>query len=74
MKFGGLPFHEYVFSQYLPNGGKLAAAGNAELQQLAPAVLGQKPEFTQLSAFLMMSYAERLAPGAIYRAGEKRPQ
>jgi hypothetical protein len=73
MKFGGLPFHEYVFSKYLPDGGKLAADADAELQQLASAVFGQKPGFTQLSAFLMMSYAERLAPGAIYRAVEKGP-
>lgn len=74
MKFGGLPFHQYVFSQYLPDGEKLAAEADTELQQLASAVFEQKPEFTQLSAFLMMSYAERLAPGAIYRAREKRPQ
>ena len=68
MKFGGLPFHQYVFSRYLPTGKKLTIAGNAELQQLASTVFTGKPVFTQLSAFLMMSYAERLSPGAIYRA------
>jgi hypothetical protein len=68
MKFGGLPFHQYIFSQYLPNGKKLAADGDAELQRLASIVFAEKPEFNQLSAFLMMSYAERLDPGAVYRA------
>lgn len=68
LKFGGLPFHEYVFSQYLPDGKNLAATGDAELQRLAAIVFAKKPEFNQLSAFIMMSYAERLDPGAIYRA------
>jgi hypothetical protein len=73
MKFGGLPFHEYVFSQHLPAGIKLAAGGDAELQRLALVAFAEKPEFTQLSAFMMMSYAERLDPGAVYRASESRP-
>jgi hypothetical protein len=71
MKFGGLPFHEYVFSRNLPSGEKLAVAGDAELQRLASRVFEQKPEFNQLSVFLMMAYAERLAPGAIYRAAHR---
>jgi hypothetical protein len=70
MKFGGLPFHEYIFSQHLPDGEKLTAAGDAELQRLASVVFAGKPEFNQLSVFMMMSYAERLHPGAIYRAGK----
>ena len=70
MKFGGLPFHEYIFSHYLPDGQKLADDGDAELQRLAPVVCARKPEFTQLSAFMMMSYAERLDPDAIYRVGK----
>jgi hypothetical protein len=68
MKFGGLPFHQYVFSHNQSGGEKLATAGDAELQRLAAIVFAGKPEFTQLSAFLMMSYAERLDPGAVYRA------
>jgi len=67
MKVGGLPFHEYIFSHYLPDGERLTADGDAELQRLAPVVFAGKPQFTQLSVFMMMSYAERLAPGAIYR-------
>jgi hypothetical protein len=68
MKFGGLPFHEYVFSRYFPAGEKLTALGDAELQKLASIVFAEEPKFNQLSAFMMMSYAERLDPGAIYRA------
>jgi hypothetical protein len=68
MKFGGLPFHEYIFSQYLPDGEELMADGDAELQRLTPVVFARKPEFNQLSVFMMMSYAERLNPGAIYRS------
>ena len=70
MKFGGLPFHEYIFSHYLPDGEKLTTDGDAELQRLASFVFAGKPEFNQLSVFMMMSYAERLHPGAIYRSGK----
>lgn len=68
LKFSGLPFHQYVFSKYLPAGGKLTAAGDAERQRMASIVFAGKPEFNQLSAFIMMSYAERLEPGAVYRS------
>lgn len=70
MKFGGLPFDEYIFLHHLPAGKKLSASGDAEMQRLASIAFAGKPTFTQLSAFLMMSYAERLDPGAIYRAGK----
>jgi len=68
MKFGGLPFHQYIFSQYLPDGGKLMAAGDADLQKMSAIEFSGKSEFTQLTAFLLMAYAERLEPGAIYRS------
>jgi hypothetical protein len=68
LKSGGLPFHQYVFSRYLPAGEKMKTAGDDELNRLASIVFAGKPEFTQLSAFMMMSYAERLSPGAVYRA------
>jgi hypothetical protein len=66
MKFGGLPFHEYVFARYMPGMAQLANLGDAELLQLAP-LLPAKPELTQLSTFMLMAYAERLNPGGIYR-------
>jgi rhamnogalacturonyl hydrolase YesR len=67
MKAGGLPFHEYVFARALPAYRKLAAAGDREMLQLAGIVFARKPEPTQLSMFLLMSYAERLNPSAIYK-------
>lgn len=70
MKFGGLPFHEFVFSRYLPADQYLAASGDRALGQLAAIVFAGRPKFTQLSAFLMMSYAQRLDPGGIYRSGK----
>lgn len=68
MKAGGLPFHQYVFSKRLPGGENLAAAASAELQLLAGIVSNGEPKVTQLPMFLLMSYAERENPGAIYRA------
>jgi hypothetical protein len=67
MKFGGLPFHEYVFSRYLPEDKTLLTNGDQDTRLLAAAVFDGPPKFTQLSMFLLMSYAERLNPGAIYR-------
>jgi len=68
MKFGGLPFHQYIFSRQFPDDGNLSAAGDAEMQRLAPIVFTAKPRMTQLPMFMLMSYAERLAPGAVYRS------
>jgi hypothetical protein len=70
MKFGGLPFHQYMFSHYLGD-EKLLNAGDQTLQQLAAIVFTGTPELTQLPIFMMMSYAERLDPGAIYHSGAK---
>ncbi|HTV40151.1 MAG TPA: glycoside hydrolase family 76 protein [Candidatus Sulfotelmatobacter sp.] len=67
MKFGGLPFHQYVFSRYLAD--EKYAAGDAELQRLAPIAFADDPsQLTQLPFFMLMSYAERLDPGDIYRS------
>jgi hypothetical protein len=68
MKFGGLPFHQYVFSRYLSD-EKYSAAGDAEMQRLAPIVFANDPpQLSQLPMFMLMSYAERLAPGDIYKS------
>jgi hypothetical protein len=37
------------------------------MRQLASVVFDGAPKVTQLSMFMLMSYAERLKPGAIYR-------
>jgi hypothetical protein len=68
MKFGGLPFHEYVFARYLSQDQYVA--GDKEMQRLEPVVFADDPpKLTQLPFFMLMSYAERLDPGDIYRAG-----
>ena len=68
MKLGGLPFHQYIFSRQLPEDGQLSAAGDAEMERLEPIVFSGEPKATQLSMFMLMSYAERLDPGAIYKS------
>jgi len=74
MKFGGLPFHQFVFARYFAN-EKLAAAGDAEMQRLTPIIFaGGQPTgkqlmpIIQLPMFALMSYAERLDPGSIYKS------
>ena len=71
MKFGGLPFHQYVQSKVLPESLTLVAAGDAEMGSLAPLVFTDPPTLTQLPEFMMMSYAERLSPGTVYRSSKK---
>lgn len=66
-KYGGLPFHEYIFSRYLPRGQDLFDIADCELQRLADFVFVGNLSASQLSTFMMMSYAERLDPGAIYK-------
>jgi hypothetical protein len=72
MKFGGLPFHQYVYSRVLPDGPKLAVAADREITQLASLVFSNKLQLTQLPVFMMMSYAERLSPGSIYKRSDAR--
>ncbi len=69
MKFGGLPFHQYVFSRYFSD-DQYVTAGDTEIQRLAPIALADNDpsHLTQLPFFLLMSYAERLDPGDIYRS------
>jgi hypothetical protein len=71
MKFGGLPFHQYVYARVLPNGQKLSAAADREMESLAGLVFAKEPQLTQLPVFMMMSFAERLSPGTIYRSTRK---
>lgn len=68
MKFGGLPFHQYVFSRYLSE-SQYIIAGDAEMQRLASVPVSDDPsQLTQLPFFMLMSGAERLDPGDIYRS------
>ncbi|MGH7981140.1 MAG: glycoside hydrolase family 76 protein [Limisphaerales bacterium] len=74
LKFGGLPFHQYVFSRYFSN-RRLLADGDAEMERLAPIAFAKNPpQLTQLPFFMAMSYAERLDPGDIYRSLRPRQE
>jgi predicted neuraminidase len=68
-KLGGLPFHQYIYSRHLPDGAAVAAAADQELRYIASLVFAAgEPKLTQLVCFAMMSYAEKLSPGAIYKS------
>lgn len=66
-KYGGLPFQEYFYADHLPHRESLLARGDREMRLLGSNSLSGKPGAPQLDAFMMMSYAQRLDPGAIYR-------
>jgi hypothetical protein len=68
-KLGGLPFHLYVWSDYMPEDMYCSIVNDAdkELQYVSRIIFAEsQPCLSQLAAFAMMSYAERLAPGKIY--------
>ena len=52
----------------LPDGSKLSAEADREMAALGSVVFTDKVAFTQLPVFMMMSYAERLSPGVIYKS------
>jgi hypothetical protein len=71
-KLGGLPFHQYIYARHLADGAAIAAAADQELHYLASQVSAAgEPTLTQLVCFTMMSYAEKISPGAIYRKTKK---
>ena len=72
MKFGGLPFHQYVYSHALSDGHNLFAAADRELASLGGIVFTKQPGLTQLPMFMLLSYAERLRPGAVYQNTRRR--
>jgi len=67
-KLGGLPFHMYVYSRHMPEFRELRLAADRELGYVSRLVFGaEKPRLSQLVVFSLMSYAERVSPGSIYR-------
>ncbi|MGC8654842.1 MAG: hypothetical protein ACP5US_12725 [Candidatus Kryptoniota bacterium] len=66
-KYGGLPFHQYIYSRYFRVGRQVSAEADLELRRLAKIVFAENLNAPQLEMFMLMSYAERLNPGAIYR-------
>ena len=71
-KLGGMPFHMYVYSKHLPEGKEVRSAADLELRHIGRLLGGKdKPKLSQLMVFSMISYAERLAPGALFRKSGK---
>jgi hypothetical protein len=70
-KFGGLPFHMYVYARNVPGSGAVALAADQELGYISRLLAQQAPPvLSALRSFAMLSCAEKLRPGALYR-GEK---
>jgi len=72
-KFGGLPFHMYAYAGHMPESQSVVAAADRELRHIASALAKSPPsnQRDQLALFAMMSYAEKLSPGAIYRTSQR---
>lgn len=72
-KFAGMPFHMYVYANHLPGNDKLVQAADKELSYVTRIMqkTAASNQRDQLALFLMMSYAEKLSPGAIDRASRK---
>jgi hypothetical protein len=71
-KLAGLPFHQYVYSRYLPEGKALAAVADKELDYIGRRVFSTgETKLSQLVCFAMFSYAEKISPGAIYRTAKR---
>ena len=71
-KFGGLPFHLYAWNATVPDDSVVSAA-DEQLRYIAT-VLKETPasnQRDQLALFAVMSYAERLRPGSIYRTSQR---
>ena len=66
-KFGGLPFHQYLFSKCLPENGNLKNAADQELAKLTKVIFSKNLFDAQITMFMMLSYAERLLPGNVYK-------
>jgi hypothetical protein len=72
-KFGGLPFHAYVYARHVPESEELVQAADRELRYIAD-VLAKTPasnQRDQLALFAVMSYAEKLSPGSIDRTSRR---
>ena len=72
-KAGGMPFHLYVWSKWTPDNAGLAAKADDELAYICSMIFDEKRlaidsnPLSQLMNFTMMSLAEKLSPGSMYR-------
>ena len=74
-KFGGLPFHMYVYARQVPGNRAVAEAADQELRYISHLLARQDPPvLSALRLFAMLSYAEKLCPGGVYRkSGDGKP-
>lgn len=72
-KFGGLPFHLYVYARHVPGRQEAARLADTELRYMADVLAKARPsnQRDQLALFVMMSYAEKLRPGALFRTSRR---
>jgi hypothetical protein len=68
-KFGGLPFHLYIGAKHVSPNEELLRLADGELRYVAEVLRDAPPsnQRDQLALFTMLSYAEKVSPGAIYR-------
>jgi hypothetical protein len=72
-KSGGLAFHMYIYAKHLPNMHQICKEADKELEYICSGPINDPDKavaentFTQLMNFTMMSLAERLSPGTMYR-------
>ena len=75
-KMGYSPFHMYRYAHNVPNSEEFIKIADKELTY-AKGVLDKtpatNPKRNQVALFMMMSYAERLSPGAMYRSSKEKP-
>jgi hypothetical protein len=70
-KFGGLPLLAYVSARLAGADDRVVENADKELRHLGKLISEKRQaELTQLEAFTLMSYAERVRPGEIYRSGK----
>lgn len=76
-KFGGLPFHMYVYARYVRGSNEIRAAADGEIDYMTRLLLEDKRFETSppMRAFVLFSCAERLSPGSVYavRPGGAHP-
>lgn len=70
-KFGGVPFHLFIQGRGESNKNMLKLADKKLDEVVAVLYKNNKPVLSQFAAFGMMSMAEKLSPGAIYRHSDR---
>jgi len=70
-KHGGIPMHMYLYARLLPQHQDIRAVADRELRYISTLLPEDKKATpSELTVFTMMSYAERVSPGALYRSSK----